>query len=1031
MAARWGALLVGILLAALLPGPVASGGPSFPAPANPVFLDVDPWFLGDSWNHTTHSVTRSPDGTYTDTTLVVETRVTGVRTETVGGRVYTLYNATTTGSVTTQGRIPVPSVGVQPYALTGASSGWVWTDRSDLATVRTNQTGSANGTVTLPFPLPPATITASLAETVTFDPAAEDHDFPLEAGDAWSYNVTQTTTGFARYRIQSPLGTIQNTTDLSGTSASSIAFWFNVTEDVVVPAGTFVAAARMEAEGTAGAGGVRWYHPAAKNLVKSESHIVAAPDNYTHVWVNLTSMNLMPPPWPGSITLAPQRISPGGWLNASGLARPDEDLRIRIPASGASYATRSDAVGAWSVRIRAPAPDDFTPANADAGSHGVLVEPSTAPPGWEVATVQLVLPDLHTDPSDLVLSPPVPAAGVPVAVNGTVRAAAAVNVSSAFNVSFTADGVEFGRVALPGLAAGDARTVSATWTPTPGWHTVEFAVDPDDEVREADEGNNTAARAVFVAGADLVPVNLTIEGESTVTVADPGAVGFASTVQGRLGGFVNITFQVLNEGGADAGPSAVLVTRTQGLRGPPLGPPVLRANASALAAGERAGPWTASWPVPARAGVYHLNVTADADGQVNESFESNNTFVVVVNVSGPDYRIVRMSVPAKSTTSVSVPIVVTIRNDGQLAGDRSAILAGYEGSDVNPYGVFVFTPLTVGEERDEPLPWNSQPSGGVRTLRFVVDAGDDVEEMDEGNNNASATIEVRDRPITQISWTGRNVSAQALFVTDATEFTLTAEDRSGEGLTTWYRAGAAAIEYVGPFRLPGDGPRVLAYWSIDRLGGVEAEQFLPVFVDTTPPVVRASVGERDGNRTVVTLNATDDGVGIEVVEVRVDNGTWQRYSGPFPVEGHGDHVVAFRAVDRLGNARPEEILTWTIRRPVPASLNLKPLLAVVFAAALLGLGYLRRRQGARGGLVSSTTFSLGFAAAELATGAASLAVPALAVPPYGLGLAVDLAILAVGAFLTLSFGRPPREPTGDDAVDSSKDEPDPHGDGAE
>lgn len=1003
------ALVVALSLLSLPEGTTAVEDP--PVPANPLPLDLDPWFPGDTWIHEAHAVTRIPDGTYLDTMLTLTTRVVDVRAEVVAGRAYTVYNATVDGVVTSQGQVNVPSLGPRPFSISGSTAGWVWSDRSDLAVVRTNETRAANGTVDL-SPLPDATILVSGATTITYDPAQEDIDFPLELGDAWSYNVTATTSGFAKVRIESPLGTFENTTDLTGSDATAMSLWLNATEDVSVPAGTFLGAPRIRGVAPGGTAMDRWYHGDVRNFVKMESHEVNAPDDYAHLWANLTGYTPAPTPWPGTIDLSPKRVNPGGWLTANGTANPNQDLRITIPTGGGTYTVRADGSGAWSIPIQAPVFDDFSPANTDVGSHGVLVEPAAAPSGWDVATVQLILPDLYADPAGPQLSDPSPSAGVPVLVNGTLRAGTAVSVSSPSNVSFTVDGTELQRFAVPSLTANGVLNFTSTWTPTSGWHTIAFIADPDDEVAESDEGNNTASLSVFVGGPDLVPMDIVLEGETVDAYPDPGTVGFVSTpIQGRIGGVLNVSFQVENVGTDVAGaPFAVRLVETQGLRGPPIGPPAFEATVSTdLAPAARAGPWNASWPVPNRPGVYHLNVTADADGNVTEAFEGNNTFVVIVNVSGPDYRISQVNVPAKVTAGSANSLAVFVRNDGQLLGDRTVDLGAYEGASPAPFASVSVTPLDVAEVRTVTVPWTAPGASGVVDFRFVVDDGQVMEEMDEANNEAFASVNVRDPPTTSISVDGPNVTAGARFVTDATQFSINVTDLSGEGAQAWYRVdGGAAIAFAGPFSLSGDGSHTISYWGVDGLGGTEAEHVFPVTVDATPPTTTVIVGEREGNRTLVTLSVTDAGVGVAYTEYRLDNGTWRRYVGPILVEGYGDHRITIRSVDLLGNEEPGRTVPWTILRE-PPPMNVKPFLAAALAAVLLLFGLWRQR-GKQWTMFSPGAVALVFATAEATTGVLSLTSAELAVPPLGLALAIDVAIFAMGLYGVLQSRTLPREP---------------------
>lgn len=1004
--------LAAILFAALtfagaLP-PVASSERTPPhAPAATPPYDVQPWFLGDSWTYFTTILTGSPDGSTTRARLNLTLQVAEVRSVTVGSLTYTAYNVTSNGTALVDGRLSLTGPGANPFQVGGPSGGWAWFDRSNLAAVAVNQTADMSGTVTVgifDFPL-----TLNVTTTVRNTPALEDFDFPLELGDAWSFDGRANTTGFARADV-SGFGT--TTRDLSGEGNLSFRAWFNGTSDV----GAFAGAARVHAVAPGGNTTDRWYHPGPKNFVKMETHDVRGPNDYFHQWTNLTAYSLVAPsPWPGSIVLSPPRVNPGGWLGASGLAMPDEDLVVAVPATGDAYAVRADGAGVWSLTFRAPTVDDFTPANADVGSHGVLVEPAASPAGWNATTLQLILPDLYVGSGDLAVVNPTPLPGQSVDLNGTVHASSAVGVSNSFNVSFSVDGVEIFRTTIPQLNAGGSATRSTTWiATTSGLHTVAFTADPDGEIPETEEANNTATTVVFVRGPDLSPWNITIVADSNATYVDPSAAGFVSApVQARLGGTVTITFEAASVGDADVpAPFEVEVVETQGLRGPLIPGWRFSANTTMpVPPGTTAGPWTASWAVPGGVGVYHLNVTADAAGQVPESHESNNTFVVVVTVAGPDFRIASVAAPPKVTAGASIPIPVDIRNDGQRDAAGTIPFAAFEGMSPTPFFTANVPALAVGGTHTVVVSWTSPSPAVPSNLRFVADPADLIEEMDEANNEASATVDVRDPPITQIAWSGPNVTTPSLFVTPAATFALTALDRSDEGLATWYRIdGGADAAYATSFSIAMEGPHVVEYWSMDNLGGEEPVRSLAVTVDGSPPDSAINAWNRTGDRVTISLSATDAPtnahVGVAYIEYRVDDDqNWTTYAGAFEVIGYGIHNVTYRAVDRLGHAEAEKTLPLTIpRAPAPAA-NLKPFLAAAFATVLFAAGLLgdRRRSWSLGSPRGVATL---FALAEIGTGGASTASPALAVPGTGLGLAVDLVLLVVGLFAVAYLRRP-------------------------
>jgi len=80
---------------------------------------------------------------------------------------------------------------------------------------------------------------------------------------------------------------------------------------------------------------------------------------------------------------------------------------------------------------------------------------------------------------------------------------AAPDGAAGVKVRFLVDGMPIGEQTIAQLAAGSSATVSAQWSATPGMHTVEVRLDPDDAIAELNEANNAAAQA-FEVRNDLV-----------------------------------------------------------------------------------------------------------------------------------------------------------------------------------------------------------------------------------------------------------------------------------------------------------------------------------------------------------------------------------------------------------------------------------------------------------------------------------------------------------------------------------------------
>ena len=172
-------------------------------------------------------------------------------------------------------------------------------------------------------------------------------------------------------------------------------------------------------------------------------------------------------------------------------------------------------------------------------------------------------------------------------------------------------------------------------------------------------------------------------------------------------------------------------------------------------------------------------------------------------------------------------------------------------------------------------------------------------------------------PVTLLQVGQPQYVSDVTYVRSNTSLSLSVVDRSGLGIRrTLYRVdGGPWANYTasGPFTLPDEGEHLVEWSSEDWLGGVEVPGTAVLRVDDTPPALAPTVGDPKvlapglfvTSGTSFALGATDGGatpVGLASLEVRIDDGPWLPYAGPFSLAGEGVHAVACRAADRLGNA---------------------------------------------------------------------------------------------------------------------------------
>ena len=1023
-------LAVGLLLPMFLPVGLAAS-PRGPPPLQLTFADVPTWNVGDTWTFLVHSVTQ--DGpNRTETWANLTQVVAGLIELPAGSSTLYLYNSTVSGNLSMSGSMWDPGTGFTvTFRLSSTDlSGYAWVERGDLALVRTNQTFSGNGTADIPV-FGTRGLMAIGGLTAISRPPREEFDFPIETGDTWRLTSVTNTSGNIRIVIDmAPLQDIVVDQPLAGDVPTDTENWVNESGLVVVPAGSFDAL-HIRSEDAGGLTEDLWYAPNATNYVRRESHEAAGPQTYAHSWTNLTSYVPANPAFVTSVTLVPRRVGPGMQLAVSTTTAPFAALRIIIPARNSTTFGVANSAGQDTHFVSAPVYDDNTPSPVDVGSHGVLVEADNGvTTSYAAATVELDPPNLTM--FALTGSPSTVIDGEFITFTATVLAEPPLGWP--VNVTFVEEDVDVnddGVLDLP-LATFCARsacgtsyawilsgrwgnaTMALTFAPPslPSVVTVSVIVDPDDDFREVSETDNILSRDILVQASDLAPANVSVGiGATTYAFDDPAAFGFVSPlIPIASGARADLSVRARNVGAVNATrPTVLALYNTTVLNGSG-DPPFAQFSVPRLAPGESGAPANASWTAPVAAGTYFVNMTVDRGGALRETSEANNTFVVRLRTydvaAAPDLIPTSVTIPTKA--SVGRPLTITARVvNGGLGNASGSQVAFYNGTErTEPFARVDVGPLGAGTTSSViSVTWSSMDLG-PHEIWVEVDYANAVPEADETNNVLVGTVTVYDVPATSLVIGSPKVVAGITYVHPLTSLSLFSPDRTGEGPPTiWLRLDSdpwVTMEEGRVFTIA-LGPHRLTYNATDRLGGIEPSHVADIYVDGLPPETVPTVANASGGK-VVSLVATDVGVGLNWTEYRVDGGAWTRYtSSGILITDPGNHSIEFRSADLLGNVEANRTV-FVLIEGAPANpaagFNVKPILAAIFAAMLFLAGWFatpspdppRRRRWL-------LTVVLPPALLELATGAVSLGVPEMAVPGGSLGVPVDTALLLIGMFV--------------------------------
>jgi subtilase family serine protease len=304
--------------------------------------------------------------------------------------------------------------------------------------------------------------------------------------------------------------------------------------------------------------------------------------------------------------------------------------------------------------------------------------------------------------------------------------------SGGFNVKWYRNGVQVGYGYHASLAPGQVSNgnIRFYWTPTAGTHTLRFVADVDSQVTESSENNNSASKTVTVAQQKLADLKV-----SGITFTSTPKAGVPTTAVAQLS----------NVGQASSGGFNVKWYRN--------GIQVGYGYHASLAPGQVSNGNIRFYWTPT-AGTHTLRFVADADGQVTESSENNNSASKTVTVGTQKLADLKVSgITFTSTPKAGVPTtaVAQLSNVGTAASGGFNVKWYRNGIQVG-YGYHA--PLAAGQVSTGNIRFYWTPTAGTHTLRFVADVDGQVTESSENNNSASKTVTVGTQALPDLKVSG-------------------------------------------------------------------------------------------------------------------------------------------------------------------------------------------------------------------------------------------------------------------------------------
>ncbi|MEW6683736.1 MAG: CARDB domain-containing protein [Nitrospirota bacterium] len=316
--------------------------------------------------------------------------------------------------------------------------------------------------------------------------------------------------------------------------------------------------------------------------------------------------------------------------------------------------------------------------------------------------------------------------------NGGAVSAASGTVVAFYDGDPEAGGVLIGTgQTTRALAPGDYQDIFFAWTgASVGERTLVAVVDPNGTRPDCDVTDNRASLNTTIVS--ILP-------DLSITGSDVQALGALS--EGRL---IPVRVTAHNPGGADAPSTAVRVTLGDPTQG---GLELGRATLPALAAGASATV-DVMWDSLGATGTNYLYAQVDPDQTVSEATTANNTALIAVDLAAPAQPDLTIAQVAVSLPTVpegeALTVTAHVTNRGaDVGGAQVALSLGDPAAGGVSLGM-ASIPTILAHGQATTVTWSVETLGrsGSHELVALADPGATIPELDESNNQGTATVTV-------------------------------------------------------------------------------------------------------------------------------------------------------------------------------------------------------------------------------------------------------------------------------------------------
>jgi hypothetical protein len=182
-------------------------------------------------------------------------------------------------------------------------------------------------------------------------------------------------------------------------------------------------------------------------------------------------------------------------------------------------------------------------------------------------------------------------------------------------------------------------------------------------------------------------------------------------------------------------------------------------------------------------------------------------------------------------------------------------------------------------------------------------------------------------PVTRINYSNGNPvnKNNILYFNNEISLLFNADDATSGVENVYYSVNSEPYKiFNAAINLRQEGNYILKYYAVDNVGNAEMPNTVNICIDISAPETKLEItGDQYENiisaRSKILLKANDNGIGVDKIFYKLDEGNWKNYQAPLGATliEQGEHTLQYYCTDLTGNRENEKTFSFYVDKTPP------------------------------------------------------------------------------------------------------------------